>query len=129
QGVRPCALFLADPRPRLDHATVSRSHTVIATGPGNPGQTTPQAFEASAAGEQLFGYGPYPGRLDLRPDQSRVASDNREEIHRASAALDAATRGAQVCVVSGGGPGVFAMAAAVCEAIETGPETWRRLDV
>lgn len=105
------------------------SLTIIGTGPGNPGQTTPQALEAIAAGEMFFGYGPYLDRLDLRPDQSRVASDNREEIHRARAALDAATRGARVCVVSGGDPGVFAMAAAVCEAIETGPETWRRLDV
>ena len=108
---------------------MSGSLTIIGTGPGNPGQTTPQAFEAIAAGEMFFGYGPYLDRLDLRPDQSRVASDNREEIHRARAALDAATRGARVCVVSGGDPGVFAMAAAVCEAIETGPETWRRLDV
>ncbi len=103
--------------------------TVIGTGPGNPGQTTPQALEAIAAGEQFFGYGPYLDRLNLRADQMRVASDNREEIDRARAALDAASKGASVCVVSGGDPGVFAMAAAICEAIETGPETWRRLDV
>jgi precorrin-3B C17-methyltransferase len=31
--------------------------------------------------------------------------------------------------VSGGDPGVFAMAAAVCEAIEAGPAEWRELDV
>jgi precorrin-3B C17-methyltransferase len=31
--------------------------------------------------------------------------------------------------VSGGDPGVFAMAAAVCEEIESGPESWRALDV
>jgi precorrin-3B C17-methyltransferase len=31
--------------------------------------------------------------------------------------------------VSGGDPGVFAMAAAVCEAIEAGPESFRALDV
>jgi precorrin-3B C17-methyltransferase len=103
--------------------------TIIGTGPGNPGQTTPQAFEAIAAGELFFGYGPYLDRLSLRPDQQRVASDNREEIDRARAALDAASKGASVCVVSGGDPGVFAMAAAICEAVETGPETWRRLDI
>jgi precorrin-3B C17-methyltransferase len=34
-----------------------------------------------------------------------------------------------VAVVSGGDPGVFAMATSVCEAIETGPETWRALDL
>ncbi|ODT81610.1 MAG: precorrin-3B C(17)-methyltransferase [Pelagibacterium sp. SCN 64-44] len=103
--------------------------TVIGTGPGNPGQTTPQALEAMAEGAVFFGYGPYLDRLSLRPDQQRVASDNREELDRARAALDAAARGAKVCVVSGGDPGVFAMAAAICEAVESGPETWRRLDI
>lgn len=103
--------------------------TIIGTGPGNPGQTTPQATAAIAAGEQFFGYGPYLDRLTLRPDQQRIASDNREEIDRARAALDAASKGASVCVVSGGDPGVFAMAAAICEAVEHGPETWRRLDI
>ena len=103
--------------------------TIIGTGPGNPDQTTPQAMAAIAAGEQFFGYGPYLDRLTLRPDQQRMASDNREEIDRARAALDAASKGASVCVVSGGDPGVFAMAAAICEAVEHGPETWRRLDI
>jgi precorrin-3B C17-methyltransferase len=103
--------------------------TIIGTGPGNPDQTTPQAIAAIAAGEQFFGYGPYLDRLSLRPDQQRMASDNREEIDRARAALDAASKGASVCVVSGGDPGVFAMAAAICEAVEHGPETWRRLDI
>lgn len=103
--------------------------TIVGTGPGNPGQTTPQAMEAIAGGELFFGYGPYLDRLVLRSDQTRIASDNREEIDRARAALDAASKGAAVCVVSGGDPGVFAMAAAICEAVETGPETWRRLDI
>ena len=102
---------------------------VIGTGPGNPSQTTPQVMDAIAQGEQFFGYGPYLDRLSLRPDQQRMASDNREEIDRARAALDAASKGASVCVVSGGDPGVFAMAAAICEAVEHGPETWRRLDI
>lgn len=108
---------------------MSGSLTIIGTGPGNPGQTTPEAMDAIAQGEVFFGYGPYLDRLSLRHDQTRMASDNREEIDRARAALDATTRGAKVCVVSGGDPGVFAMAAAICEAVETGPETWRRLDI
>jgi precorrin-3B C17-methyltransferase len=102
---------------------------VIGTGPGNPAQTTPQALDFIAQGEQFFGYGPYLDRLDLRPDQHCIASDNREELHRAKAALDAATKGHAVCVVSGGDPGVFAMAAAICEAVEHGPPAWRNLDI
>lgn len=102
---------------------------VLGTGPGSPEQMTPEAAVAIAAGQVFFGYGPYLDRLSLRPEQRRVASDNREEINRSRAALEAAAAGAQVCVVSGGDPGVFAMAAAVCEAIEDGPATWRALDV
>ena len=67
--------------------------------------------------------------MPARPGQARHASDNREEGARAEAALRHAARGRAVAIVSGGDPGVFAMAAAVCEAIETGPEAWRALDI
>ena len=102
---------------------------VVGTGPGNPDQTTPQALSAIAASHVFFGYGPYLDRLSLRDDQRRVASDNREELMRAKDALHTAASGEQVCVVSGGDPGVFAMAAAICEAIEVGPPAWRAVDV
>jgi len=102
---------------------------VIGTGPGNPAQMTPEALSAVADSAEFFGYGPYLDRLSLRPDQIRHASDNREELDRAKAALERAAAGANVCVVSGGDPGVFAMAAAVCEAIDNGPNEWREVDL
>jgi precorrin-3B C17-methyltransferase len=102
---------------------------VIGLGPGNAGQITPEASQAVAEAEFFFGYGPYVDRLQLRPDQSRIASDNREELSRAKAALQQAAAGARVAVVSGGDPGVFAMAAAICEAIESGPAEWRDIDL
>jgi precorrin-3B C17-methyltransferase len=40
-----------------------------------------------------------------------------------------ASAGRQVAVVSGGDPGIFAMAAAVFEAIESGDPAWRTLDI
>ena len=102
--------------------------TVVGLGPGNLLQITPEALAAVDAAEDFFGYIPYLDRLSLRPDQRRHASDNREEISRAEAALTLAAAGGKVCVVSGGDPGVFAMAAAVCEAIENGPTEWRDID-
>src|SRR5262245_24430008 len=102
---------------------------IIGLGPGNPEQTTPEAARAVAESNEFFGYTPYLDRLTLRADQLRHASDNREELDRASAALARAAEGVEVCVVSGGDPGVFAMVAAVCEAIERGPEEWRNLDL
>lgn len=102
---------------------------VIGLGPGNQDQVTPQAQAAIAAAKFFYGYKPYLDRLALRPDQQVVASDNREELARAREALEMATHGAAVAVVSGGDPGVFAMASAVCEAIEAGPIEWRNIDL
>lgn len=102
---------------------------VIGTGPGSPEQMTPQARNAVAEATDFFGYGPYLDRLDLTAAQRRHASDNREELSRARAALDMAASGRIVAVISGGDPGVFAMAAAVCEAIEAGPGNWRDIDL
>ncbi len=102
---------------------------VIGTGPGNPAQTTPEALSAVADAQEFYGYGPYLDRLTLRGDQIRHVSDNREELDRAKVALQRAAAGVNVCVVSGGDPGIFAMAAAVCEAIDHGPAEWRAVDL
>jgi precorrin-3B C17-methyltransferase len=90
---------------------------------------TPEASDAVSKSTDFLGSGPYLDRLSLRPDQNRIASDNREELDRAQAALVRAAAGGTVCVVSGGDPGVFAMAAAVCEAIDNGPQEWRAIDL
>jgi precorrin-3B C17-methyltransferase / cobalt-factor III methyltransferase len=103
--------------------------SVVGLGPGDPRYLTPEAGAALAAAEALYAYGPYLDRVPARAGQSRHPSDNREEAARAAAALRHAAQGANVAVVSGGDPGVFAMAAAVCEQIETGPESWRTLDI
>ena len=102
---------------------------VVGLGPGAPSQMTPEAAEAVAGADLLFGYAPYLARLPERAGQERHASDNREEIARAGAALAAAAAGRRVAMVSGGDPGVFAMAAAVCEAVEHGPAEWRALEI
>ena len=102
---------------------------VVGLGPGDVRWLTPQADAALAAADALFGYGPYLDRAPVRDGQSRHPSDNRQEAPRARAALERAAAGTNVALVSGGDPGVFAMAAAVCEQIETGPAAWRGLDV
>lgn len=102
---------------------------VIGLGPGDPRYLTPEADAALRDAEALYGYGPYLDRVPVRVGQSRHPSDNREERARAAAALRHAAQGANVAMVSGGDPGVFAMAAAVCEQIEAGPDAWRALDV
>ncbi len=102
---------------------------VIGLGPGDDRYLTPEAQDALLAADALFGYGPYLDRVPVRPGQMRHPSENREEGARAEAALRHAAKGATVAIVSGGDPGVFAMAASVCEAIESGPDAWRALDI
>ena len=103
--------------------------TVVGLGPGDPCYLTSDAGNALRAAEAVYGYKPYLDRVPLRSMQLHYPSDNREEGARATAAIEHAMRGANVAVVSGGDPGVFAMAAAVCEAIDRGPGAWRMLDV
>ena len=67
--------------------------------------------------------------MPTRAGQSRHPSDNREEARAPRPRFVTPRKARSVAIVSGGDPGVFAMAAAVCEAIETGPEAWRALDV
>jgi precorrin-3B C17-methyltransferase / cobalt-factor III methyltransferase len=102
---------------------------VVGLGPGDARWLTPEADAALAAADALFGYAPYLDRAPIREGQSRHPSDNRQEALRARAALERAAAGSNVALVCGGDPGVFAMAAAVCEQIEAGPPAWRTLDV
>jgi precorrin-3B C17-methyltransferase len=108
---------------------VSGHLAVVGLGPGDARWLTPEAEAALAVANALFGYGPYLDRVPVRSGQSRHPSDNRQETSRACAAIERAAAGAEVALISGGDPGVFAMAAAVCEQIESGPDAWRRLDV
>jgi precorrin-3B C17-methyltransferase len=101
---------------------------VVGLGPGPAEWMTPETIAAIEEASDLIGYGPYLDRLALRADQRAHASDNRAELDRARLALTLAAEGRSVAVVSGGDPGVFAMAAAVFEAIEERP-SWLALDV
>lgn len=106
------------------------SLTIVGLGPGAPELTTPAVVQALRAATDLIGYETYLARVPAGSNgQRRHASDNREEIARARHALALAAEGRAVAVVSGGDPGVFAMAAAVFEAIESGDPAWRALPV
>ncbi|MHB1872723.1 MAG: precorrin-3B C(17)-methyltransferase [Steroidobacteraceae bacterium] len=100
---------------------------IVGLGPGDPLLLTPRAAEILAQVTDVLGYGPYVARVPERTGLMRHITDNREELLRARHALDLATQGRTVAVVSSGDPGVFAMASAVFEAIEAGDPAWRAL--
>lgn len=104
--------------------------TIVGLGPGRADLMTPSAANAIAQATDLIGYGPYLDRIaEVLIGQVRHSSGNRVELDRARHALQLAAGGKRVAVVSGGDPGVFAMAAAVFEAVESGPAEWRKLDI
>lgn len=102
---------------------------IAGLGPGNEELVTPEVRAALAEATDIVGYIPYVARVAARDGLTLHPSDNRVEIDRSQHALDLAAQGKRVVVVSSGDPGVFAMAAAVFEALEAGPEAWRAIEI
>jgi cobalt-precorrin 5A hydrolase/precorrin-3B C17-methyltransferase len=127
-----CAIALAAQPFDANAIGVSRGKlAIVGTGPGGAAWMSPEVKEILREATDWVGYKFY---LDLagtlREGQKRHDSDNREEIDRARFALDLAASGKSVAVVSSGDPGIFAMAAAVFEAIDfdAKPE-WQGIDI
>jgi precorrin-3B C17-methyltransferase len=102
---------------------------IAGLGPGAAQLVTPEVTRALSEATDLVGYAPYLARVPERAGLMRHGSDNREEIDRARLALRLTAEGKRVVVVSSGDPGVFAMAAAVFEAVDAGDPSWRELDI
>lgn len=92
---------------------------------------TPAVRRALDEAQDLLGYETYVKMAEpLRADQLRHCSDNREEMQRARHAFELAASGRRVVVVSSGDPGVFAMAAAVVEALhESNDAEWHNVEL
>ncbi|MEG4027587.1 MULTISPECIES: precorrin-3B C(17)-methyltransferase [unclassified Microcoleus] len=127
-----CAIALAAEPIDASAIGISRGKlAIVGTGPGGAAWMSPEVKEILREATDWVGYKFY---LDLagtlREGQKRHDSDNREEIDRARFALDLAASGKSVAVVSSGDPGIFAMAAAVFEAIDfdAKPE-WQGIDI
>ena len=102
---------------------------IAGLGPGSDDLVTPEVTAVLNQATDIVGYIPYVARVAERPGLTLHPSDNRVEIDRSQHALEMASAGKNVVVVSSGDPGVFAMASAVFEAVENGPKEWRNLDI
>jgi precorrin-3B C17-methyltransferase len=96
--------------------------TIAGLGPGDAALVTPEVSAALAGATDVLGYTPYVARVPARDGLRLHPSDNRQELQRAGEALKLAAEGRRVVLVSSGDPGVFAMAAAVFEALEAAPD-------
>lgn len=118
----------------VDPATLGRARgrlTVLGLGPGGAAWLTPAARAALAQATDILGYTTYVNMAGpFRADQRVHGTDNREEMQRARHAFELAAEGRRVAVVSSGDPGVFAMAAAVLEALDEARDPqWAKVDL
>jgi cobalt-precorrin 5A hydrolase/precorrin-3B C17-methyltransferase len=92
---------------------------------------SPEVREILKSATDLVGYKTYINLIgSLAEGKQLHESDNREEIARATMALDLAATGRYVAVVSSGDPGIYAMAAAVFEAYDQNPKPeWESIDI
>jgi len=104
---------------------------VIGLGPGAAELMVPAVKAELARANDVLGYETYVRMAGpFRPDQVMHCTDNREEMQRARHAFELAAQGRSVVVVSSGDPGVFAMAAAVLEALhESSDANWHNVDL
>lgn len=104
---------------------------VIGLGPGAAELMVPAVKAELARAEDILGYETYVRMAGpFRDDQVQHCTDNREEMQRARHAFELAAQGRSVVVVSSGDPGVFAMAAAVLEALHGSTDpAWHRVDL
>ncbi|UXN02287.1 precorrin-3B C(17)-methyltransferase [Bartonella sp. HY406] len=94
--------------------------TIIGLGPGDKAYRTISAQKALAEADDILGYDFYIKlAAPFHAKQTIHESDNRQELDRAKYAIALAAKGRNAAIVSSGDPGVFAMAAAVFEIIDT----------
>ena len=118
----------------LDVSQVGRPRgrlAVIGLGPGAADLMVPAVKAELARCTDVLGYETYVRMAGpFRDDQVQHCTDNREEMQRARHAFELAAQGRSVVVVSSGDPGVFAMAAAVIEALhESSDPAWHQVDL
>ncbi|MBT2339262.1 MULTISPECIES: precorrin-3B C(17)-methyltransferase [Pseudomonas] len=104
---------------------------VIGLGPGAAELMVPAVRAELDRATDVLGYETYVRMAGpFRADQVQHCTDNREEMQRARHAFELAAQGRSVVVVSSGDPGVFAMAAAVLEALhESTQADWHQVDL
>lgn len=89
---------------------------IIGTGPGSIGHITPYAQEAIRKSDAIVGYGTYLDLIEgLIKDKEVFSTGMTHEIDRCKQAVELASAGKTVSVISGGDPGIYAMAGLVFE--------------
>jgi cobalt-precorrin 5A hydrolase/precorrin-3B C17-methyltransferase len=99
---------------------------IVGTGPGNLNHVTPAARTAIENSDVIVGYGTYLDLIrELIRDKNVVSTGMTQEVDRCRKAVELAQQGKQVAVISGGDPGVYAMAGLVFEILRSAERGFR----
>lgn len=92
---------------------------IVGTGPGNSAHISGRAKEVIQAADVVAGYTTYIDLIrDLVRDKQIISTGMMKEIDRVEQAIDTALSGSDCALVSGGDPGIYAMAGLVFELCE-----------
>lgn len=92
---------------------------VVGIGPGDLAHMTPAARAAIDAAELVVGYSTYLNLISaLISDKEQIASGMRQEVERCRLAIEQASAGRQVALVSSGDAGIYGMAGLVLELLD-----------
>ncbi|MFZ5997108.1 MAG: precorrin-3B C(17)-methyltransferase [Nitrospirota bacterium] len=93
---------------------------IVGTGPGSIEHITPYAQDAIRKSDVIVGYGTYLDLIqELIKDKEVVSTGMTQEVDRCKAAVELAESGKTVAVISGGDPGIYAMAGLVFELLKS----------
>ena len=105
--------------------------SIIGTGPGAAKWMSPEVKAILEDATDFVGYKTYINLVkEFTKGKTIHASDNRVELDRARLALNLATEGKSVVIVSSGDPGIYGMAAAVFEVLDHESDSkWNQIDI
>lgn len=89
---------------------------VVGTGPGAVANITPEAVSCIQDSDIVIGYATYLELIEPYLEGKKVISSKMmQEVQRCNTAFDQAEQGAVVTMISGGDPGIYAMAGLIYE--------------
>ena len=92
---------------------------IVGTGPGSVEHITPYAQKSIRNSDVIVGYGTYLDLIkELIKDKEILSTGMTQEIDRCKKAVELAMSGRTVSVISGGDPGIYAMAGLVFELLK-----------
>ncbi len=128
-----CGMRNLNPKSEIRNpkSEISPKLYIVGTGPGGIAHITPYAQNAIRKSDVIVGYSTYLDLIqELIKDKEIFSTGMTQEIDRCKKAVELAIQGKTVSVISGGDPGIYAMAGLVFEILksrnwEVGNKKWK----